>query len=477
MEIMKLTYTLSILCLALSTTYVYAENYLAFLGGGGEPEGRKTIFDGGLKGFAPNLNNSGWQYEMSFNGGHTETEKILREQFPRSTKTSNFTSKNYKELIENYKAKILLGEIRPGDQFVVILNTHGAQNNGRQETHLIATTGKAAGDLNNLSNANLVNVDDLAELVKLTNERGITMGIVDLSCHSGSTQKLKSPNTCIVTATGPIHYAFTGGGAFMDKFLSSFKPGTTMEQAFLKARAESNDASYPMISTEENQSIVKDMYNHITPYLYYYDPTADKMTGYLTENSKDQLVCRREEQFNDLIRKIENFKKLVPGSPYADQLKNMLTQYKRQQDELLNKIRNLGGHNLDKQEQFITPVAGSPRPLAITHSWKNLLNEDPDKWIAHYSAKVAKEKNPKEKAFLTAQVEHHKKMRRKKEEILFQYPDIRNAEKESKEIVKLMGENRNTAESIAKEERKFYDDLYKMRQGLNYNDPCRKIKM
>lgn len=477
MKLSKIT-AFCLVSLTLSNTS-FAESYMAIIGGGGDPAGESTMFDTPMRSYAEQLSKSSkWKYDISFNGGHSQTEEMLRTKYNKANSNNSFTSANYKALIDTYRAKILLGDIKAGDQLMFMINSHGAMNTGgNQESHYIAASGSALGNYNSLSGSMLVSLDDLKELVKLTNERGITMGIVDLSCHSGSTLNLKSPNTCVVTATSPKHYAFQGGqAAFSDRFIKELKPGTTLEQAFLQARKDSDDAGYPMISTDEHESIARDVFQGITPYLYYYDPKADKLTDYLLDTGKnDQAICKREVQFQDLISKIEQFKRLVPNSNYALELKKHLEQYKKTQDDIILSVNSLGGQYLDKMEEFTTLVPNSPRPIKNPLSWRSVLKEDPDKWIKYFSEKADKEKIPKEKIYYTALVENYRKIKNKKLEIEMNYPYIKDFEKKSKEITQKLTQNRDTAEKIAGLEKRFYDDMYRSRQGLNYNDPCRKI--
>ena len=189
-----------------TTSLAYAENHLLVLGGGGEPKKDSTIFDNGINNFGENLKKSNWKYEVSFNGGHKKTESILQMHYSAGVAPiTNFTQDNYAILIENYKNKILKGEIKSGDQLMIIISSHGAQRIPGDLTHSISASGGTALDLNKLSGSKLVSLDKLQEIVRLTNDRGIKLGLVDLTCHSGTTLALKNnaPNTCIVTASGP----------------------------------------------------------------------------------------------------------------------------------------------------------------------------------------------------------------------------------------------------------------------------------
>ena len=66
-----------------------------------------------------------------------------------------------------------------------------------------------------------------------------------------------------------------------------------------------------MISTRENNEIVKDIYNNITPYLYYYGPSNDKLSPYILDNTTATQFCKREDSFNKLISKIDNLQSVL----------------------------------------------------------------------------------------------------------------------------------------------------------------------
>jgi hypothetical protein len=475
----------SFLLLALLSSHtLFAENHMLVVGGGGEPTGNTTIFDTGIKTLGKNVKNSSWKYQVSFNGGHSKTESILEDEFKNPiSPTTDFTAENYNLLIRDYKAKILSGEIGPGDQLMIIIDTHGAAKVGSGKTHKVAASGGAADDLNNLAGTKLVSLDDLEDLVILTNEKGINLGIIDLSCHSGNTMELKknAPNTCIVTATGPVHYGYAGPTAFTDKFLSKLKPGTNLETAFLKARSEATDPSFPMISTEENDEIVAEVYKSITPYLYYYDAKADKMTSYIQANANEQMICKRDEQFNDLISKIEMLQGAARGRNGYDgaDLKKLLTDYKKLQDNILTTANALGGSYLDKRETFSTPVnfkSTKPIPPAsVDFTWRQMLNLNPESTIDYFEGRKKVAKTPREKAEAQAVIDTYKNVKIKRDQIMSTYPRIKEYEGETVKLTQQLTEGRALADKIVVEEKKFYDELYSHKQKPNTNDPCRKI--
>lgn len=466
---------------------VHAEKYMMIMGGGGEPTGDKTIFDSTMKVLGENIKTSNWKYQTSFNGGHAETEKLMSAHFPTPSAQSNsFTPENYKKMIADYTAKINSGAINSGDQLMILINTHGAAKSTNEEKiHQIAASGgSGATNLNNLAGTKLVSLNDLGPLIELATGKGIKLGLVDLSCHSGNSQEFKKlyPKACIVTATGPKHYGFAGDSAFSGTFMKNLKKGVTLEGAFLKARAEANDASYPMISTDENNQIVAQIYSSMTPYLYYYDPTSDKLTDYILQASKDCITCTRETQFKTIIAQIEALQAATngtKGSYNGDELKRLLQLYKDQQDEMIKSGIALGSENLNKQETFSSTltIRGKKEPYVYKHTFsvREILLLNPGNTIATFERYRDKAKTPGEIAESQVVIDGFNKIKKRREEIIAQYPKLKDVETENANRVKQIGSNRETAEKIALQEKKFYDEMYRQKQSMNTEEPCRRI--
>lgn len=481
---------LTLAVLAITSTNLFAANHMFFIGGGGEPNGSTTIFDGSVETLGKNLSKSKWKYQASFNGGHSNTESLLSKNFSNPVApTTSFTEANYKKLIEDYTKKINSGEITSSDQLMIIINSHGAEKsetNG-EVTHRIsaADTKKSSGIKNydSLDGSEVVSLDALAALVKLTNEKGIKLGIVDMSCHSGNTQALKknAPNTCVITSTGPVHYGYSGPTTFNGHFVSNLKPGVSLEQAFLTARAAAQDYGYPMISTPEGQKISNELYPSVTPYLYYKNSNTDKLTNYIKNNSSDQLICHRENQFNDLISKIDMLQAAATGTKdgYSGEvLKKLLSAYKTEQDSMLSVLNKMGSSVAETPEVFapkgVDPVKFPNDPRILRMSWKNIATSNPDDTLNYFKTQLAMTKDSYKKTEHNTAIQNWTQLKAKRAEILRQYPEMANLDKKSKELTAAITNNYNTAAAIAIEERKFYNELYKKNQTAS-NDPCREI--
>ena len=467
--------------LFLSTTTVFAENHILVIGGGGEPVGSSTNFDRRIGQLGLNLQETNWKYEISFNGGHSTTEQILKTNYPSPVAPiTEFTVDEYNRLLKDYKNKILSGKIKAGDQLMVLTSSHGSAKAKGMTTHAISAKSGPITDYNSLKGSATVNLDLLGDIVKLTNERGIKLAIVDLSCHSGNTQALKknAPNACIITSTGPIHYGFSGVSAFTEKFIQNLKAGTNLEEAFLKGRIQSSDPAYPMISTEANDQIVKDVYESITPYLYYYNPKTDKMTDYIVETANRDLMCKRENDFKKLISQIENLQSVFNSKANgfnAEALKDLLVNYKQSQDQVLKASQAMGADNLSKREVFTLPANTKPiTGFKLEYSWKELLELDVDKRIADYEKFKQFSSSPVAKADNQAAIDFLKTVNEKKQSIIRQHPKLKNFKDNVKSLVTGMNNSRKLADQVAVQERQLYEELYRRKQNSS-NNPCRNF--
>lgn len=471
--------------LAILSSNLFAANHMIFMGGSGDPEGPKTIFDSTAEMLGKNLQSSNqWKYQVAFNGGHSVTESILATNFSRPVApTTPFNEQTYKKMIADYKAKIISGTIASGDQLVIVIDTHGAMKTDKSLTHQVAVnsskkiTSTGIKDYNNLSGSETVSLDDLQEIVKLTNEKGIKLGIIDMSCHSGNTLALKqnAPNTCIITSTGPDHYGFAGATTFNGQLWQSLKPGVSLEQAFLEARLNAKDNGYPMISSPTGNEVNNEVYKSMTPYMYYKSPVSDKLTNYVKTNSSDQLICQRENQFNELIAKINELEAAATGTKdgyNGEELKKLITQYKAQQDTMIKTLNQMGASFADTIETF-KKNPGSAQELKL--SWKVIATSDPDGTIKYFREQMNKAKSAKDKADYQAIIENWNLVKFKKAEILSKYPLLAKIEETNKKLTNQMEDNYNSVFKITVQEKKFYNELYRKKLIGNSSDACAQI--
>jgi hypothetical protein len=265
----------------------------------------------------------------------------------------------------------------------------------------------------------------------------------------------------------------TGPSSFSGKFWAKAKPGMNLEDVFLQARVDSTEPGFPMISTKESNEITAELYKKITPYLYYVSPNADKLTKYLKNNSSDQLICQRQSDFRDLNDKISRLQNTV--SDYdGTELKNLLAEYKTQQDEMTMALNKLGGSVGNKVEKFES--SNGKAKFSIEFTWKDLVGTTPDSAISFYEGAAKSSKNASEKAENKAIADTWKKIKVKREQIIINYPQLKDLDHATKELTKKIGNNFGTAIKIANQEKIFYNTLYEQKkQSGSANDPCRSI--
>lgn len=489
--------SLSLIITFLLSAPILAASRLLIIGGSGEPQCtgaitgphstpkcEGTIFDSTLKDFSRNIEMSPWRYQLSFNGGHPETEKLLKWKFPSpEIKNSNFTAVNYDKLIKDYEAKINLGEIKSGDKLMIIIAAHGAYRKEGEIAHSIMAAGKRSKEeKDNLSLSSLVSLDSLSNLVKLADQKGIKLGIVDLSCRSGNTLALASgsKNTCVISATGLKHYGYMGPSGFSHEFLDNLKHGRNLEEVFLKARLNSFHAEYPMISTDMNDRISYYFYENITPYIYYSAASEDLLTNYLIKNSKLDLMCKREEQFKNLIDKISELEKLTADNFFnynGMNFKQLLRAYKNNQDQILIKLKNTNGL-LENTETIglMMKITGEPeKPLDLELTWNKILTLDLDKTIKQFErfAVEGKTLNIRENNKYVAEL--FKLVAKRRAEILKKHPELKNIPENAKKLIALNNNSKELADKIIIEEKKLYSELYKRYSSVSKSNPCREF--
>ncbi len=269
-----------ILATLLSLSTFAQTNYLAVVGGGGEPKGNTTIFDQSLKNVGNFIKSSDkWIPRIAFNGGHPLTEQIINDMTPPHIYSPKkpFTKDEFEDLISRYKTKIENGDIGPSDKILLLIDTHGAKKSDKENTHLIST------------NDGFVSLDGLQDLIDTAEAHNVKLGIVDASCHSGNTLNLKSEKTCVISATSPFNYGFT---SWSDTFSKNLKIGKNLEQIFLESYGEKSEPSFPMISTDAGKEIQREFQYIMSRYLVYKE--KDKDTDYFTEEitrGLNPLLC------------------------------------------------------------------------------------------------------------------------------------------------------------------------------------------
>ena len=444
-----------------SVAFAEPVRHMMMIGGGGEPSANSTtIFDESFEGMGNYLSNNKWSSDVLFNGGHSNSENILDTKFSTSHRRAPFTSKNYADLIASYIAKINTGEIMPGEQLLIYIDSHGAEKsgNGGDLTHNISI-GSAVGtlDLNKLSGSDLVSLDSLKQLQALAEAKGIKLAILDMSCHSGNTLALADAKTCVISSTGPNHYGYSNYSSF---FILNMASGKSLEDVFLKTRNQIAEPAFPMISSYAGNTIFHSLYPALTPFLFYHgDNHADKLTPFLLKSAETcHLTITSDSQLFTQIQLLQDqLGTLVDTSA----LKTLIEEYKASQENALRALNAMGASERTQKTTFSKMVVlGSKREnVHLDYSLAELMSINFDSPITYFTRQAESSKGF-DAAVYSAQVELSTQAKAKQAELRLQNPDLADYENRSHKLIAQMNDTYDIASKIAVEENKLYQQLY-----------------
>lgn len=466
----------------------YGANHLVYMGGGGEPPGTQTMFDDHIKSMKKVTSTGKWSYQTAFNGGHSKTEALIKESFPNPvTPPTHFTRADYNKTIEDLKQKVTNGSLKKGDQLIVMIDTHGAQGDPKDEiTHKVSLSSPAGiTNFNTLAGTTTQLLDNLKELVTLTESRGIKLGIVDLSCHAGSTLNLakNQPNTCVVAASGPKHFSYTGNGAFTNLFVNNLgTKDTSLEDAFLKARLDSDDSAFPMISTANNDKASAEFYELIGPYLNsQYNVQTGKLHDDILAMNNPQNKCMRQEQFSNLINKLNSLQNLSDKA-FKDRANLIvdLKAYHELQMKMHAESLRVGTATLQNKVSYksaeINPLTGK-HYYNINITWEELIKIDKTYFKNISYQNIEKYKNEADYPNRVKALEKALSfVNNKIDEITAQNPSLRQSMSKSLNYAVNLANTFNISEKIGQKEKRIYDTIYNS-SAKNPNNPCQQIKI
>lgn len=478
---LKLIFMLSF---SLSAT---AANHLIVIGGGGEePKKDETLFDNTFQNLGNYYQNSKWQSTtVSFNGGHKNLDKTIKESFKKPVVP--FTNDSYNQIISEYIKQIKNGSIKAGDQLMVYLDTHGAVKGANELTHSVATSGEKIENLDTLGSST-VSLDKMLELTQLAYSKGIKMAVLDFSCHSGNALPLANDKTCVITSTSPNHYGYGGYGTFGYQFTSMMAKGKNLEELFLNARKSTTDKSYPMISTPQNGAITDFEYNNISPYLFYYEgQSGDKLSPYIMDAASKDLMCKREEGFSKLMALINQIEKIntvrkkvafvtkeIKEIDLSD-LKQDLILYKRTQDYLIKTLKSFNVAKLNEEIEITSSPDRSQLRIIDKQKIKDILATDYDAQIKRTQERM-KAKNDTDPSSTDAMlVKYYQDAKLKKEKILKENPKWAQIPTLIKNYDANVQKTEELAARIAKGEKVLYDALYRGQSNIyqGKTNPCK----
>lgn len=488
--------TLFISTSVLAQTPAAPKKYMAIMGGGSEPSHLETtIFDDSVKNLGTFLNaNTAWRPTVTFNGGHTTTESLIANGIgKRGVANVPFTKEQFAATIEDYRRKIETNQIKSGDQLLVWIDTHGALQQPGEKSHSIsAADGSAAANLTTLEGAPLVNMDQMQGLIDLAAQKGVKLGIMDNSCHSGASLALSNPNTCIVTASGPNHFGYSNWGAIMG---SNLRAGKSLEDVFLETLNERQDAAFPMISSPVGKEIQDELYPLATPFFYSYsdNPNHNKLSAFLEGQVIKNQCDQADLSFQQLLtfsREVEAIVKPAnKKGPNYEAFRNAVSEYQILLEQMRNDLQAMNVAELDST--MPAPCApfhgfydnGTPAPVVEScrvSGWKvkEMLSMNWDDEITRISAQQASATAPQEKNWLGTQVEWFRKGKQQTAQMIAANPNLTKYLDYYKKLPELQNRTHTLSSRVSVATQKLYTDLYRAKSRTDTRpNPCKDFKI
>lgn len=457
-----------------------AANHMVVIGGGGEPQRDFTIFDHELQNATNFVQRTNWETRITFNGGHAKTEKIAERFAAKSRgKNTDFTPQTYEAIIAEYERKINSGQIKSGDQLVLMISSHGSQRMGNQKTHNVSTSAyqkQGLTDYNTLRGSPTVSLDQLERLTKLAQSKGIKLGILDFSCHSGVTQKLANSNTCIISSTGPEHFAWGGTPhTFSAKFTENMRRGRNLEEVFLEAMKKKKDTSFPMISSSIGKEIQDIMYPLISPYLH--DTRSEITINKMKQFYNDRYALDRCENLNDDYKTLVNFTydiENITSKVNYSKLRNLLTEYQQLQKGIIHNLNYLNSRINSRTKKDYCDVSSGIR-YCFKYTELEVLNLEVDKLMDMVREQI-KSASASQKPRLESSLKIYQNLKKEKENLL-KDQRIRTAHQfwdQSQQLKK----TKDLANQIADEAQLAYYNTYQsLKRQESSRNPCADIKL
>lgn len=468
--------TTIVIVLIILSAHVFAKDTILFIGGGGEPlNADVTQFDDTLEGVGEfqSENRDSYDATVSFNGGHSKTEKKIKKYFVSSEIVPNFTAANYNKLIEDTIKKLSSNppQIRAGEKLLIFIDSHGSERYG-EKTHSIAVARSAVTNMNS-TGTEVVNLDRLKALTDLAEKKNVKMGIIDGSCHSGNSLALANSKTCVIAGSGPYHYSYSD---FTKNYAQKMKKGKNLEDVFHEARNANDGKGFPMISSPAGIAAQEELYPYLTPYMYYHDEyrgmSLDKIDTYLRATNSAELICVRNRDYiklTALVKLIENLSKVEKASGGLSRsvdlsgLEKKLADYKKTQDEYLKKLHQLGLAQMNKKEIITTDIYNTNKNgythLELLRQNFDFLIKNKEDLLRDPSASASKKKQAVDL------IEYYKAAKVTRDRVIRENPQYAEQEKVIASLKKDNDVGYNVAIKIMKEAHEAYSVLYKIKEN------------
>jgi len=439
---------------------------LFFLGAVGDPAGEPgTIFDGALSKLDSFLHLSEWQAEVHADGGHPNTDSIL-QHLPAGVQKGPMSLLIYQQ-VTNQLEQTLLGE-NPPKQVLIYIDSHGAAKyaTSTDKTHQIAVADPPQSvDLNSLHGTETISLDNLQKIVDAAQKANVKLAIVDMSCHSGNTLALANPDICVIASTAADLYAYTN---FSESFLNKMRKGKDLESVYLENRIEDTKTpSLPQISTPAGQFTAQFEDTTFRQFLFYKDTETktDKLSDLISTEASTCESC--DAPANRKIQALEKWASALGANALKDpdylELRTSLQKVQELQSRYEAEVQKLGLPLLQTPVTIDTKFV-DPSGVTLADSSKTdyatLLAADLEGQRAYFIRQIVAEKNRVDNLHYQLQLQNIENSILKRQEILTQHPQLREAKKAFEAIMDQSTGTYALAVAIVQAERKLYQKVY-----------------
>jgi hypothetical protein len=207
------------------------EKFLYSFGGAGDAPGEKNIFMNHFLAVDRFGQQNGWHRETLFDGNQP-ADKAAVATLIGNPNLQSFTRHHLKAELEQIQEDLKSGKIKAGDQVMIMFNTHGAPADGKS-SHAVVCADQDC------------DMAVLKPVLKELEQKGVQTALLDFSCYSGPSINLASTKTCVITGTSDD----VASEEFSAELLQNMKPGTSLEEAFLRTRRLPQIFGNPRISS------------------------------------------------------------------------------------------------------------------------------------------------------------------------------------------------------------------------------------
>lgn len=296
------------------TLNVLAEsNVFVLFGGAGDSLLNKTTVSDYSGPTLVQLDKARWSTMAAFGGEHDHLTKKLKEHLDPDAIT-DFTPEKYEAHISMLESLIEEGAIKAGDQLMIAFDSHGSdpkKNNDGGSIHYVSAIDRQK-----------VSLQRLQKLTELAVQKKVKLAILDMSCFGGASLALANSATCVVSISKGDQLASSTEANWLAYEISAAKPGVSLEDVYLKARAHPGTVAQPQISTPTHQQTEEILWN-LNPRIrslqesynaYLHDrkrcvsqksATKDLIAQMMNIFEKRAQEINDEEGFNEYRRKFE----------------------------------------------------------------------------------------------------------------------------------------------------------------------------